>query len=285
MTIRQLQYRPPDKLLSKNHHLKSGNIILPSSGNPAGLFSSTSLEDLGAAALLDRQEVKYIFPEKRIQSLLFGLERDYQILEICGRRSFEYLSIYYDTPDRLLFKQHQAGALPRWKIRQRTYLNSRTSYLEVKFKDNRGTTHKTRQQINSPIDQIPRGNRLLVQTSFPGRTSDLRPVLETRYTRITLVQFNRKERITLDRYLRFSDGKLSQSLTGLVVAEVKQEPINPRSPFITQIKQLGIRPGSFSKYCIGSLLLDTALKYNRFKPILLEINSLCGGGTAHEWPH
>lgn len=283
MTRIDLQGNLPRKL-SENHRRKAEGLIYPSRDFPAGLFTSLTLEELGKASLLDRQETKYLFPKERMASLLPGLESEYHVLEIHGRRSFAYRSVYFDTPDRLFYQQHHAGALPRWKIRQRTYLDTGKSFLEIKYKDNRSITHKSRRLINRPTKQITEKGNLFLKSCFPGNPANLLPVLETRYTRITLVHKNRGERITLDLQLSFSDGTCSQSLSNLVVAEIKQNRLNPRSPFIIQLKQSSIKPGSFSKYCIGSLLLNPGLKHNRFKPILHQLNSLLEGEKPNEWP-
>ena len=283
MPQNQAQNRLIDYSTTENYSLKFNDYFLSFRDNPLDLFSTLSLEELGEAALLDRKETKFIFPEKSLPALLPGLESEYHLLEIEGRSSFDYLSVYYDTPDRVFYNQHQAGARPRWKIRQRTYLNTGLSFWEVKRKDNRNLTSKTRQRIKQPSDQVLIMSRLLEQAKYPERLVDLNPVLETRYTRITLIHKSRQERITLDCQLSFSDGVCSEPLSNLMVAEVKQNRLNLRSPFLIQLKQISIQPCRFSKYCLGSLLLDPTLKYNRFKPIILQIKSLPFKGRTHEW--
>ena len=251
---------------------------------PLSRFSSLSLDELGDASLLDRQETKYTFRKDKLLSLLIGLESQYFILEIQGRRTFDYRSVYFDTPDRLFFRQHQTGALPRWKIRQRTYLNSGLSFLEIKSRDNRRITHKSRRPIPNPEIRFSKDDFSFIRTYFPGQVSKLIPTLETRYTRITLIHKNRQERITIDSQLRFSTGSNIQALPNLAVAEVKQNRLNPRSLFISQLKRSSIRPGSFSKYCIGSVLLHPEIKHNRFKPVLHHIYNLSPGEFDHERP-
>lgn len=251
---------------------------------PLARFSPLSLEELGGASLLDRQETKYTFRKDKLLSLLIGLESQYLILEIQGRRTFDYRSVYFDTTDRLFFRQHQTGAFPRWKIRQRTYLNSGLSFLEIKLRDNRRITHKHRRPISNPGISFSKDDLSFLKSCFPGQVSDLIPTLETRYTRITLIHKNRQERITIDSQLRFLDGPNFQALPNLAVVEVKQNRLNPRSPFISQLKRSSIRPGSFSKYCIGSVLLDPEIKHNRFKPVLHHIYNLSLGELVHERP-
>ena len=277
----QLQLAEPKR--EGIYHPAPGRVLFTPGLDLTEVFSSISLEELGTARLMDRRETKYLFMEGKLSCLLQGLSSDYQILEIQGRRSFRYRSMYFDTPDRFFFQGHHAGALPRWKIRQRTYLDSQITYLEVKHKDSRGITHKSRQPIMYGMDTIAeRDQKFLASFNLPPR-GGLMPVLETRYTRMTLVHRERQERITLDRNLRFSDGTNTITIPDLIIAEIKQDYLNNHSPFILGLKECGIRPGSFSKYCVGSLLLDPSLKHNRFKPILHQIHSLRQGGFHHEW--
>jgi len=283
MTTNQLSSRLFDHSQSEDHSPEYRRLIPFFREHPLDLYSTLSLKELGEAALLDRQETKFLFPEKLLLPLLNGLEADYQLLDIDGRRHFDYLSVYLDTPDRVLYQQHQAGARPRWKIRRRTYLNTGRSYWEVKRKDNRNLTHKTRQRIGQHNYQLLLVSRLLEITNYPGSITDLKPVLKTHYTRITLVHKHRQERITLDSRLSFSDGLCNKTYSNLVVVEIKQNRLDLRSPFRTRIKQIGGQPCRFSKYCLGSLLFDPSLKYNRFKPILHQIKSLNSEGRNHEW--
>ena len=262
-----------------------GNNLPTSLLKQVNLFSTLSLDELGEASLLDRQETKYLLPEGRLSIFLPSLESEYRILEIQGRSTFDYCSVYLDTPERLFYYQHHAGVLPRWKIRQRIYLNSGLMYFEIKKKDNRGFTHKTRQRISDPSRPFSSREVQLLESRLPGIVANLEPVLETRYSRVTLVHKEKGERITMDRQLRFSNGTGTRSLPYLAVIEIKQARTNHRSPCRMQLKQNGARPTSFSKYCLGSLLLTPGIKHNRFKPTLHLINALLNGGNSYEWTH
>lgn len=48
-----------------------------------------------------------------------------------------------------MFRQHETGRKPRQKVRVRTYLNSNTTFLEIKKKDNHGKTAKSRVEVPS----------------------------------------------------------------------------------------------------------------------------------------
>jgi hypothetical protein len=50
--------------------------------------------------------------------------------------------------------------------------------------------------------------------------------------------------------------------------------LNRNSNISTLLRANQIRPQRLSKYCIGCILLDNTLKYNRFKERLLELNKI-----------
>jgi len=245
-------------------------------------FSPIYLGQLGSAALMDRQETKYIFQRDQIINLLPELVTEYQILEIKGRRICSYRTVYYDTADFHFFQQHQNGSGQRWKIRQRTYLDSQANFLEVKYKDNRKRTRKSRIQTELNLDRFLENENAFLSANAPYYMAELYPKLEVWYTRTTLVKNDGLERVTLDSQLNYSNGKISQDLEGLMIAEIKQASYNPTSPFMAQIKTGGIRPSPFSKYCIGISLLYPKIKHNRFKPILQRVNSLMEGDSTNE---
>ncbi len=245
-------------------------------------FSPISLEQLGKAALMDRLETKYIFRSDNILNFLSGLESDYRILEIKGQRICSYRTVYYDTADFRFFHQHQNGSGQRWKIRQRTYLDSQANFLEVKYKDNRKRTRKSRIQTELNLDHFLENENVFLSANAPYSMAELYPKLEVWYIRTTLVKNDSLERVTLDSQLNYSNGKISQDLEGLMIAEIKQATYNPTSPFMAQIKTGGIRPSPFSKYCIGISLLYPKIKHNRFKPILQRVNSLIEGDSTNE---
>ena len=61
-------------------------------------------------------------------------------------------TLYFDTPDRQMYAEHQRGRKNRQKIRVRRYESSGVSFLEVKRKNNKGRTDKKRMEI---ADRVP----------------------------------------------------------------------------------------------------------------------------------
>lgn len=245
-------------------------------------FSPISLEQLGEAALMNRLETKYIFRGDQIYDLLSALGTEYRILEINGQRICRYQTMYYDTSDFQFFLQHHNGSGQRWKIRRRTYLDSRTNFLEVKYKDNRKRTSKSRIQTELDLDPVSDNENTFLSANAPRFLSELHPKLEVRFTRATLVKSDSLERVTLDSQLYFTNGKITRDLIGLMIAEIKQAAFDPVSPFMVQIKTGGVRPSPFSKYCIGTSLIYPEIKHNKFKPILHQVSNLLEGDYPHE---
>ncbi|MCA9988526.1 MAG: hypothetical protein KDE59_29675, partial [Anaerolineales bacterium] len=62
---------------------------------------------------------------------------------------------------------------------------------------------------------------------------------------------------------------------------LKQEGYALRSRFSQQMHALGVRPASFSKYCLGASLLYPWLKQNNFKRTHLLVQKIMRG-TNHD---
>ena len=103
-------------------------------------------------------------------------------------------------------------------------------------------------------------------------------MLWNNFTRLTLVSRTSPERLTIDIGLRYTDGSGTTAhetpLSGVCVAELKQERADRSSPFARVMRQLGIRPSGMSKYCIGMLLLHADLKHNMFKEVLRKLDRI-----------
>jgi len=93
-----------------------------------------------------------------------------------------------------------------------------------------------------------------------------------------LVHKVNNERVTIDQNLNYEYLDKKLELDFLVVAEVKREGF-AKSDFIDVLKSQKIYPQSMSKYCIGTLLLNSKLKYNRFKEKLLTLNKIANNDS------
>lgn len=216
-------------------------------------FAPMTLAELEAEGLLARHDTKYLIPETLLPGLLAGLEPFCRILDIRGRRSFGYDSLYLDTPDRDLFKAHHQGKVKRSKARWRIYRDTGACFFEVKYKTSPEVTVKTRREA--------RGGPAMaldpVQKAMLGAMSKLplEPVLWVRYDRITLMALDHSAKFTIDTGLEFVGPWHSVSLAGLVVAEAKTHGPRPRGEIASVLSGLRARSERFSKYCAGAIAL------------------------------
>lgn len=241
-------------------------------------FTSISLAEMDSVKLMDRTDTKFTFHLNQLPEVLELAKAHYKVFEINGKKISDYKTLYYDTSDLELYNIHHTGKLNRYKVRHRTYVDSNIGFLEVKYKNNKGKTFKSRikelevlQKWNAESTQF-----LLKKTPYIPNT--LIPALWVNYSRITLVSVETKERLTLDLNLEFKKGDNEQKLHQLIIAEVKQEKAKG-SPFITIMKQLHIREGSISKYCMAMAYTEPSIKTNRFKAKLLSIKKILENDT------
>jgi hypothetical protein len=239
-------------------------------------FTPISLTQMHNVALLRRIDTKYVLSEAQLYQALTRLTADYDVLEIEGRRLHRYQTLYFDTPDFALYRQHHDGWRDRYKVRSRVYVDSDQAFLEVKRKTNKNVTVKSRLQTPEVVTQVDAQTDDFLHTHFPQATEALEPQLWNSFYRITLVSKHSVERLTLDIDLSFQAGGTHAALPGIAIAEVKQEAFSLRSEFVGQMRALGVRSMSFSKYCIGVSLLYDQVKRNRFKPQWLYIDKIIG---------
>lgn len=239
----------------------------------ADQFKGISLDDTSTkVALLERIDSKYILTNEMLPSILRACQEEYQILEVNQNRLCKYETIYYDTTALDYYHAHHAGHLNRIKIRIRKYIDSDTRYLEVKHKNNKGLTRKTRKPLMyDEIDCLLR----LKDPEFMNISSmikeNIQESVQIDYTRITMVNIHTKERVTIDIDLSFKNKTTERELKNYVVAEVKQYKSKP-SFFKSLMKKESIREGTMSKYCLGITQLYSKVKKNHFKLIINKID-------------
>lgn len=242
-------------------------------------FDPIALEEMDAVGLMKRTDTKYVFSEEELIPLIEGIQGDYRVLEVKGVRSNHYRTLYFDTSAFDFYMQHQNGKLNRNKVRFRKYVDSDLCFLEVKFKNNKGQTIKKRIKVEDFEKELSRD-----QLSFVNENADVKnelvPKLWNNFNRITFVNQQLGERLTIDYNLSFEFEGNKMALPNVVIAELKQIRLNRNSPFAEMAKKLKIRDSRISKYCIGSALLNEDLKHNRFKPKILNLKKITDGLVA-----
>jgi hypothetical protein len=233
-------------------------------------YTPITLKEMDGVELMNRTDTKFLVPLNALLEILQEMKSVYRVLEVQQVRLSHYETLYYDTKDLHFYMRHQNGKKNRWKIRKRSYVDSALSFLELKFKTNRGRTQKQRTSIPSIADELNIEENAFIDKKT-GLPFELVPQLKNTFTRITLVEPNLPERITIDLDLAFQWQDRKQELPEVVIVEVKQESQNRRSPFVGALKSRLIRPESMSKYCLGIALLVPHVKRNSFKEKILKL--------------
>ena len=236
-------------------------------------FDPITLEEMDGVKLMDRTDTKFTFNINQLIDVLEEAKAYYKVLNVEGNRISRYKTLYFDTQDFDLYNEHHSGKLNRYKIRHRTYVESNLGFLEVKFKNNKGRTLKTRiKEIEVP--ELKEGKAFdFLKKTLPFDPLILLPKIWINYSRVTLVNKTSAERLTLDLNLEFEKNGNKQILSQLVIAEVKQDS-KVASPFINIMRNKHIRQGSISKYCFGIASSYKEVKKNNFKQKLSNVKKI-----------
>lgn len=241
-------------------------------------YSSISLGEMDDVKLMNRVDEKYVFEFDQIYKILNELSPIYNVLEVKNTRLLNYQTTYFDTENFLMYNAHQNGKKNRYKIRKREYIIDNQGFLEIKFKSNKGKTIKKRIPYQNNELELSKQESDFIKEKTPFNSTELKPVLTSKFSRITLVHKLDKERITLDLALNFENFSRKEiGLPFICIAEIKRERMSINSDFFQLMKKNKIRPLRVSKYCIGTVLLNEDVKYNRFKKKLLKINKHSNG--------
>ncbi|MDO5067016.1 MAG: polyphosphate polymerase domain-containing protein [Propionibacteriaceae bacterium] len=232
-------------------------------------LAPVSLAELNQTAqLLSRVDRKYPLTHPAARALLSLLPAGTRVLEIDGRQSFHYSSVYFDTTfhDSYLLAAH--GRPHRFKVRLRHYWESGEVFLEVKTR-HRGHTVKQRlPHDGDDLRHLSRNQFDFITTCLEAggihgiRPQWLRPSLETSYRRTTLLGTDGTTRITLDEDLAWSSGGQVLHRPELTIVETK----SPSSPGVVDrtLWQTGHRPQRLSKYAVGMAAFHPELPSNRW---------------------
>lgn len=236
-------------------------------------FKPIALAEMDNVALLARMDTKYVFAAALLPRVLEGLGADYRVLEVDGTVGTTYRTLYFDTPARSFYYKHHNGNPFRSKVRMREYADTQARFLEVKQRTGRGGTVKRRIPVEAIAEQLTPAQAAFASSSGVDGAA-LVPMLRNAFTRYTLVHGERQERLTLDLGLRFRDEGGQAALPAVCVAELKEGRTGHGSPFAALMRKHRVPPAPFSKYCIGTVLLQPGIKYNQFKPVLLRVQRL-----------
>ena len=188
---------------------------LASINNMVNTFSKISLEEMDRVALMNRTDTKYIIHIDQLTYVLEAIRSHYKVLEAEKSRISTYRSLYFDTITKKFYHDHHNGKINRNKIRIRKYVDSNHCFLEIKQKDAKGKTNKSR--ITIPDFETSLSEK---STDFIRKKTledyDLSPSIWNQFNRITLVNKTDKERVTLDFNLSFNRNGSAKSYENIV---------------------------------------------------------------------
>lgn len=242
-------------------------------------FDSISLKEADDWSLQDRVEKKYLLHFSHLDKLMEQISPDYFILQIKNKTLLPYHTVYFDTTDFSMYHAHHNRKLNRHKVRIRNYLATGESFLEIKFRSNKGRSEKTRIVSENITEHPEKFPEEFIKKYSPYSPNVLSKKLETRFERITLLNKNQRERITIDQNLVYKANGATKNLAGLMIIEVKSMRHENPSALTAFMKETGIYPLRISKYCTGIIMNYPGVKYNRFKNKLIQINNICHGNT------
>lgn len=236
-------------------------------------FKPISLDEMNSVALMKRTDTKFVININSLPIVLNTLLETYQVLEIKGRRIMNYSSLYLDTNDFKFYLDHHNGRVNRTKIRQRKYVDSDLTFLEIKKKNGKGETNKFRIEIDDFETELSEKSKEFI-TKITAQDHNLQTSLWNSFNRITLVNLKDNERVTIDLNLTYTVDDKEKKYSNIVVVELKQSRFDRKSLVVKALKDIGHNPYSISKYCIGVANLYQNLKQNTFKSKLLKINKI-----------
>jgi hypothetical protein len=240
-------------------------------------FAPISLNEMDDVRMMRRVDDKFVLNKRQLPLLLKRALVDYYLLDINDNREQIYETTYYDTNNYSMYNLHHNGKCNRYKIRVRKYVCSNLGFLEVKRKNNKGETIKNRIKCPDIDDQLDfSGSSGFLERFTPYNGEILWPKLKNRFTRLTMVNKDFSERITIDYNLKFTDLKYhTQNINShLCIVEIKRNRDNKKSRFLNTLFELKISNSGFSKYCIGLAMLNPEVKTNLFKQKIRELAKL-----------
>lgn len=234
-----------------------------------------TLEQMSGIKLMNRIDTKYLVDVRRLPALLDKAKSDYYVQEIAGKRKAFYRTLYWDTADAHMYTIHHDRKLNRQKIRVREYVESNLTFLEIKNKNNKGRTKKIRISVaNENIKSQTEAVDFINEKANYG-IDEIFGRLRNQFSRITLVNKGKTERLTIDINIKFDNCVTGNhnTIPTLCIVEVKRDG-NVYSPFTSYMADFRIKKKSISKYCLGMILTDPNLKQNRFKAKLRYIQNM-----------
>ncbi len=214
--------------------------------------------------LLSRTDAKFVLPRAHLPALLQSLQGLHAVLPAAGELLAGYATVYFDTEDQAMLRDHLRGKRPRHKVRVRHYLDRQLSYLEIKTKRSNGQTDKARQSRVFGDNELGAVDVQWIHAALGG----LQPLTSQAWTacqRITLLGLEYPERMTIDVNISLGTAVGARSLQRSVIIELKRVDRMATST-VQLLRELGAKPVSFSKY-VAAMLTAQPENTARFRAV------------------
>ena len=237
-------------------------------------FKPITLAEMSSVKLMNRTDTKFVTTMPQLLRLLEMARSDYYAQEIDGERNMLYDTTYFDTNDFGMYREHQHGHTNRQKLRFRTYVSSNLQFMEIKTKNNHGRTKKKRIEVGD-MDLNDPSKREFIASHLHFGVDTLIPHMHNHFRRVTLVNYAKTERLTIDTQLHFHNVQTDEDkdMGPLVIVELKRDGL-VYSPVLQMLRQLRIHPHGFSKYCMGAAMTNSLLPVNNFKVKLTDVRRI-----------
>lgn len=223
-----------------------------------------TLKGLDKVKLMNRVDSKYVFHISLLDEILAEVSPHYEVLEIEGKRLFDYVSLYFDNDAYDLYMHHHNGKFNRVKLRQRKYVDTGDVFFEVKKKVKGSRTDKHRVKIEDIDSEVtPAAQALMDRLEIDHQKMHGKTWIN--YKRITLAANHTEERVTLDLAMEFVDENGAKQFPDIVIAEIKQAKMSRQSPILQSLISRRVMPFRLSKYSMAVAMLVPGIKTNAFK--------------------
>ncbi len=247
-------------------------------------FNTITLTELNSSAsFLKRIDRKYLLTTSQFLEMIWKLKNNFKVLEISGKKVFEYDNVYMDTNDYFFYKQHQNKLKSRTKVRTRYYVDSNLAYFEFKQKINWVTS---KYRYDFPAEEhwfMTKGKKRFFdwvwQSMYSGtKAPQISPSIKTNYKRITMVSLDWSERLTIDFNVKTTDLRKiwwnkEVDLKNLIIIESKS--LKKDSTASNIMKKFKIKKAkSCSKYSLWVVYNWLAEKFDTFKDTMEKIKEI-----------
>jgi hypothetical protein len=237
-------------------------------------YQTIGLEQLKEAELQRRVDTKFLLKQSQVTELLDFAREEYFVLEVANTLESKYETIYFDTEDEQFYHDHHRKKLTRTKVRKRKYANTSTIFFEIKHKNNKGITNKSRLKTENFSEVLNDDERAFLSNDFKKEIT-LKHTLSNSFNRLTLVSKKLNERVTIDHDLVYNqEVRIGEYGQELIVVETKKLDNYQASSIETKLRYMGIKPFKISKYCMGMAQVHNDIKQNRFKTKFRTISKL-----------